>query len=186
LKVNNFGLLRILAATQVVLGHSLAHLELARPRWWSLVDAFPGVPIFFAISGFLISASFERSPKVRNYARNRLLRIYPGLWCCILVTTVVAVAFGYAMLTVPGLIWFGSQLVAIIYPPSFLKSFGFGSYNGSLWTIPIELQFYFLLPLLYWATRGTKHRTTMIAATWAVFTVVAWLFAHNSPLLARA
>jgi hypothetical protein len=32
-------------------------------------------------------------------------------------------------------IWFGSQLVGLIYTPQFMKHFGFGSYNGSLWTL---------------------------------------------------
>ena len=41
-------------------------------------------------------------------------------------------------------------------PPDFLKEFGFGSYNGSLWTIPVELQFYIVLPVLYYMSRLLK------------------------------
>ena len=40
----------------------------------------------FAISGFLISASFERSHNLANYFRNRFLRIFPALWCVVLLT----------------------------------------------------------------------------------------------------
>src|SRR5689334_19790981 len=93
-KPNNFDLLRILAATQVLVVHSARHLGLAKPPWWWLLEAFPGVPIFFAISGFLIAASYERSSTLRNYARNRFLRICPGLWCCVLATIPVAMFFG--------------------------------------------------------------------------------------------
>ena len=60
-RVNNFDLLRIIAASQVVLGHTVGHLDIDHPWGWSLVEAFPGVPIFFGVSGFLISASYERS-----------------------------------------------------------------------------------------------------------------------------
>jgi peptidoglycan/LPS O-acetylase OafA/YrhL len=185
-KVNNFDLLRILAALQVVLAHSVAHLHIPHPPFWSLVDAFPGVPIFFAISGFLISASFERTPNLASYVRNRILRIYPALWCVVLVTVVVASLFGYNFLSLSGLFWLACQLVGLIYTPHFLKSFGFGSYNGALWTIPIELQFYLLLPAFYLGgARLAKHRTTIFLVAWVVFVAVAYVYALKSPPLAE-
>ncbi len=177
-KVNNFDLLRILAATQVVVSHTVAHLGLPHPPLWRLIEAFPGVPIFFTISGFLISASYERSSGVRTYGRNRLLRIFPGLWCVVLLTIPVASAFGFSFLSLRGLAWLAAQLVGLIYTPHFLKPFGFGSYNGALWTIPIELQFYVLLPGLYALTRRSRHRTAWIAAVFVAFIGAGWLFAR--------
>ena len=58
---NNFDLLRIFAATEVMLGHSFGHLQIAEPFGVSIFRNFSGVPIFFVISGYLISASYERS-----------------------------------------------------------------------------------------------------------------------------
>lgn len=173
-KTNNFDLLRILAASQVVAAHTLRHLQIARPAWWSLVEAFPGVAVFFVISGFLISASYERSSGGKSYARNRILRIYPGLWCCVFATVLVASAFGYSFLNWSAALWLTTQLIGAIYTPEFLKNFGFGSYNGSLWTIPIELQFYCALPLLYWATRNVENRTLYIAIAWICFVLIAF------------
>lgn len=186
-RVNNFDLLRILAALQVVLIHSIAHLDIRHPRGWSIVDAFPGVPIFFVISGFLISASYERSAELRSYARNRLLRILPGLWTVIVVTTVVLIAFGYDVLGARGAVWFVMQLCGLIFTPGFLKSFGFGSYNGSLWTIPVELQFYVVLPAFYLATRRwPQRRNALLVGGFAVFTTVALVFVTKSPLLVES
>ncbi len=173
-KINNFDLLRILAASQVVFSHTLWHLRIARPAWWAVIEAFPGVTVFFVISGFLISASFERSSSVKSYARNRVLRIYPGLWCCVFATVVVACAFGYSFLNWSAPVWLGAQLTGVIYTPEFLRNFGFGSYNGSLWTIPIELQFYCALPPLYWATRNVENRTLWIAVAWVCFALIAF------------
>jgi peptidoglycan/LPS O-acetylase OafA/YrhL len=184
-KINNFDLLRILAATQVVLVHSIAHLGLGRPLGLPLVEAFPGVPIFFAISGFLISASFERARDVRSYARNRVLRIYPGLWCVVLVTVPVAALFGFDFLHLRALLWLACQLVGLIFTPGFLKSFGFGSYNGALWTIPIELQFYVLLPFFYLGVRTEKSRTAVFGAAWLAFVIVAFLYALRAQPLAE-
>jgi peptidoglycan/LPS O-acetylase OafA/YrhL len=185
-KVNNFDLLRILAALQVVLIHTVAHLGIDRPALWGLVDAFPGVPIFFAISGFLISASFERTPSLAGYVRNRILRIVPALWCVVLLTVVVAAAFGFDFLHLRALAWLFAQLVGVVFTPSFLQAFGFGSYNGALWTIPIELQFYALLPLFYvGATRDPRLPTRLFAVAFVVFLVIAYAYALRSPPLAE-
>ena len=90
-RVNNFDLLRLIAAIQVVIAHSLRHLQMDLPApWGALLDCFPGVPIFFVISGYLVSSSYERAPSLKAYLRNRCLRIYPGLWVCLMVTMVVA------------------------------------------------------------------------------------------------
>ena len=53
---NNFDLVRFLAASQVVVGHICAGAtpeageSLLRATWW--LGYFPGVPIFFTVSGF--------------------------------------------------------------------------------------------------------------------------------------
>lgn len=106
--------------------------------------------MFFVISGFLISASYERNSDLKNYARNRALRIYPGLWCVIFLTILTIIIFSdisfFRAETIP---WLLSQMAGIIYTPGFLKDFGIGAYHVSLWTIPIELQFYAILPVIY-------------------------------------
>jgi peptidoglycan/LPS O-acetylase OafA/YrhL len=174
LKVNNFDLLRIFAASQVVVCHAVLHLHISAPPWlMKLVYAFPGVPIFFAISGFLISLSYERSSSLKSYCRNRVLRICPGLWCCILATVLVATLCGFSFANGHAPVWLATQLVGGIYTPAFLHNFGIGSYNGSLWTIPVESQFYFVLPLLYWLTRKGKDQTKSLWLAWLAFVAIA-------------
>src|SRR6202011_6269624 len=78
-RVNNFDLLRLLAALQVAVVHSIGFLKPTRyfARLMEAgLDRFPGVPIFFVISGVLISKSYERSDSLRDYIRNRCLRIF--------------------------------------------------------------------------------------------------------------
>ena len=154
-----------------MLCHTVLHLHVAAPPWlMQLAYAFPGVPIFFVISGFLISASYERSPGLKSYCRNRVLRIFPGLWCCILATVVAAALCGFSFLHGRAALWVLGQFAGAIYTPGFLKDFGVGSYNGSLWTIPVELQFYVLLPALYWLTR--RDRTTYFWLLWLAFVAI--------------
>jgi peptidoglycan/LPS O-acetylase OafA/YrhL len=155
-RVNNFDLLRLLAALQVALVHSIGILKptgyFARLLGAGL-DRFPGVPIFFVISGVLISKSYERSDSLRDYLRNRCLRIFPGLWICLVVSVAVILALGVGSLgpiTTPDwLLWWARQMsIFQNFPAAFLKPLSTGL-NRSLWTIPIELEFYIVLPILY-------------------------------------
>lgn len=168
---NNFDLIRIFAATQVLVLHTVERLAIAKPVYADTLAMFPGVPIFFVVSGFLVSASLDRNPALLTYFRNRFLRIFPGLWVCLLATVIVAALFGFNPLTPSGLVWFGAQLAGLIYTPGFLKEFGIGSYNGSLWTIPVELQFYFVLPVLY--LLFGRHRKVGAAIGFIGFACVA-------------
>lgn len=164
-RINNFDLLRLFGAGQVALLHALGFLN---PSALGPVEAilgfFPGVPIFFAISGFLVSLSLERATSIRQYFVNRALRIFPALWVCFLVSLVVVTAAGFGPPSLGQfLLWAGSQLtVAQYYNPDWLRGFGVGALNGSLWTIPVELEFYAVLPLLaVWARTNVKRWVTL-------------------------
>lgn len=82
---NNFDIIRLLAALQVTIGHGLHILQIGGGDFLSLCDLFPGVIIFFTISGFLITMSWERSKTVEKYARNRFLRLFPALFDALLL-----------------------------------------------------------------------------------------------------
>lgn len=174
--LDNFDLLRLLVSVLVLVRHSLYHLDIERPVWWRFFEFFPGVPIFFVISGFLVSASFERNPDLLRYAGNRIRRLFPGLWTCVALTVAVAMYFGYDFLHPAGLLWGGTQLVALIYTPEFLESFGAGTYNGALWTIPVSLQFYVMLPLIYLLLRRTGSFDRGLVVLWGIGLVLALIF----------
>ena len=149
-KVNNFDLLRLMAATEVIFDHYYEHLKLPLSHTaLKVIYLFPGVPVFFVLSGYLISASYERNNSIGNYFRNRALRIYPGLWGCIILTLIVFTVTGVNFFNKQTIAWLLTQLIGFIYTPGFLADYGFGSYNGSLWTIPVELQFYIALPVCF-------------------------------------
>lgn len=183
---NNFNLLRLLAAAQVMIFHSLEHLHVAVPIWLAPLKCFPGVPVFFAISGFLVSASYERSGSLFSYFRNRFLRIYPGLWVVTIAGVLVAMAFGYSFWRLDALTWFLAECAGLISTPAFLRDFGYGSLNASLWTIPLELQFYFVLPAVYALALRTRSPTRVIVMLLVVFSAIAWLAAWALPNMGLA
>ena len=180
-KVNNFDLLRFIAATEVIFDHYFQHFNITlTERQTEILYLFPGVPVFFIISGYLISASFERNTKFKDYIRNRFLRIYPGLWGCLIITVIAISITGVSFLNKQTLAWLPCQFVGIIYTPGFLSTYGIGSYNGSLWSIPVELQFYLMLPILYFIL-PKKSFNYWIFALFLFFAAIDLYFHYPSP-----
>jgi peptidoglycan/LPS O-acetylase OafA/YrhL len=155
---NNFDIIRLLAALQVMVYHGLSFFDLSNT--WQLplrniISYFPGVPIFFAISGFLIYKSLERnSQDLKRYFKNRLIRIFPALWVCLLFTLILL--FLANQITLSSILsssfatWFLAQIsIAQFYKIPLVSDWGVGHPNGSLWSISVELQYYFFLPLLF-------------------------------------
>ena len=177
---------RIIAALQVAVHHSLAHFRLGIDgRFVYILSLFPGVPIFFFASGMLISRSLHRSGDLRNYARNRALRLYPGLWAAFVVGITLAVLGGYRPETslAQFVAWtFGQLSVVQFYNPHFMRAYGTGVLNGSLWTIVVELQFYALLPVLLITLRAIKRgstlRNTVLGVLAALFALANVVFMH--------
>ena len=104
---NHFIWLRYLAAFSIVFSHS-RQFDTA-PSGYSEVIAtlpwlFPGVPVLFFISGFLISLSSIHSSTVAEFLIKRILRIYPPLWAAFILSIVLL--FSTGMLTVHDLDWF--------------------------------------------------------------------------------
>ncbi len=90
---NSFDAMRLLAALSVfwfhqiaVLGHGSVLIPGTRE---TLTLGDLGLITFFALSGFLVTSSLQRSSNPRRYLRSRFLRIYPGLLVCLGVTFVI-------------------------------------------------------------------------------------------------
>lgn len=165
-EANCLNLVRLIAAFQVVYGHTLAHLKIASiPVIGDFLNFFSGVPIFFTMSGFLIWWSIGRSKNFGEYLKKRFWRIFPELWCAVIIEIIV-ILFLYDN----PIDW--SQLFAFIFTqstifqfwtPDFLRGYGCGCPNGSLWTICVLVQFYFVVYFVYKVLHGRKIRAWLVA-----------------------
>jgi peptidoglycan/LPS O-acetylase OafA/YrhL len=144
---------RLTLALAVIFWHSInftgGHVPYA-PLHQFLRDTW--VDAFFAISGFLITASWLSKPRARNYFAARGLRILPGLWVCLIVTAFVIAPIGVAIQGGSAVALLQSR-AAITYVlknsavlPVQLDIAGTprgvpwsGSWNGSLWTLIFEV-----------------------------------------------
>lgn len=171
---NALNLARLVLALAVVVSHTWpvggAGLD---PSVGGLSLGSYAVLGFFGISGYLITGSANRL-SLADYCWKRILRIYPGLWVCLVVT-----AFGFALLA--------AWLRHVTFDPAsaafyvfanlstFVVSAGVGpeldgtafahSWNGPLWSLFFEIFCYVLAALPYlsgvlrrhpirWATGG--------------------------------
>ncbi|MEE4299231.1 MAG: acyltransferase [Pseudomonadales bacterium] len=191
-RLNNFDLIRLVAASSVAIDHTTRHLDLSFGTFGEVAQTFytlfPGVPVFFVVSGYLVSASFHRSPSLSAYARKRALRIFPALWLVFFGSLATVVAFGFVTrevaLSPAFFAWCAGQLTVMqIYNPDFLRGFGVGVLNGSLWTVPVEIGFYVALPMIFGlATRarlaGTKLDSCLVGLVLASWALGRWVLTH--------
>jgi peptidoglycan/LPS O-acetylase OafA/YrhL len=165
MKYNNFDLLRLFAAVQVVLmhanGHVMSEFGYSLTGFWAvlslLLSYFPGVHIFFLISGFLISMSYEKNKNLRSYSLNRVLRIYPALYVNIFIGVIILFYFDFVQFDTEFFGWLIAQMsIGQIYNLEAFRGFGVGTINGVVWTLSVELIFYIILPFLIYIY--TKNR----------------------------
>jgi len=148
---NNFDFVRLLAATLVFLSHQhvlTGHGELLLLP--GLSAGAVGVGVFFAVSGFLVTQSWMRDPHLVRFAVKRLLRIWPGLAVAVFLTVFVV---GSAATSLPLGDFLSSRAtydyfnilrfkIYYVLPGVFEGNPYPRGVNGSLWTIPIEVQWY--------------------------------------------
>src|SRR5579871_4355495 len=156
---NNFSLLRLSAALIVVLMHSSPVLGLGPPENGFLLAqvgrGFGPMALdwLFVTSGFLVTASLFNRGDVNHFIWARALRLYPALWLCLpLLVFVLAPAVSalpareyYTSKETWTYFWRGVTLVnGIRYslPGVFDGNPLKGEFNGSLWTLPVELRMY--------------------------------------------
>jgi len=189
---NNFNLLRIVAASLVLLTHSFGMTgggsrEMLYTTFGMSFGSW-AVDIFFVASGFLIAKSWDRTKSVRTFVRARVARIYPGLWVCVLVC---AVGIGPVFTTLP-LLEYSMHLETIkfVIENSTLILNGVstslpGTFVGQsvgvvypLWTMPYEIKMYLALLGLGWS--GWLYRRNVVPVIVIVaFSIYAWYMFEN-------
>lgn len=196
-KKNGFDLLRYAAAVSVMMlhysGYAMILSENPSVTAAAVMDGtrritllFPGVVILFAMSGFLVSASFERAKTRKAFFLKRVLRIYPELWICTLINLAVVCVLVPELLDRSILLWLVTQVFGIANTPACLKGLPTGSINGALWTVFTEVQLYLVLGMVYpFLQKMKKSYWTAFLSALAVLNLVCAAAARDGGIAAK-
>ena len=161
-----------------------------------LSGGFVGVDVFFVISGYLISGIIlhkkeQNKFQFADFYISRFKRLLPAYLIFLLVTFLGAV-----MLYLPsdilgvrnGVFW-----SSIFYSNKYLSTldtyFGMSSQENPLlhtWTLAIEMQFYFLLPILLFFIKNKKYLNYVIFSITIVllgYSFVNSTYLHNKEMM---
>lgn len=166
---NNFDFLRVLLAFIVFVGH-LGTLSASKEL--KILENSPieiAVFGFFIVSGFLIARSYDRSSSLKSYIKKRINRIVPAyllvvFLCAILLSLVSTLPFReYFSNTQVYKYLFWNSLFLNFKAPWLPGVFGNQAVNGALWTLKVEMSYYFCVPLLFLLFgKNNKYRNTSL------------------------
>lgn len=167
---NNFDFIRVLLAFIVFLGHlgTLSASEELKILEHSPIEI--AVFGFFVVSGFLIARSYDRSSSLKSYLKKRILRIVPAyllvvFLCAILLSLVSTLSlYDYFKNTQVYKYLFWNSLFLNFKAPWLPGVFGNQAVNGALWTLKVEMCYYFCVPLLFLLFgKNNKYRNISLA-----------------------
>lgn len=139
---------------------------------WIPETGFIGVHFFFCLSGFVIAYPFLRAqaagepePRWGHFAWRRFIKIMPSY----LLSIAIAYATGYAATQRYGTQPWQEILTHLLFIHTWWPQ-TYGSINGVLWTLAVEVEFYALFPLVWWCF----SRRPWITATVMILIAELW------------
>ncbi len=146
------------------------------------------LPMFFALSGFLVAGSLERSRTLVSFLGLRVLRIVPAL---MVDTAVAALVIGplftaeplSAYLTNRHFVSYWLNVIGIIHfslPGVFDDHVWPSVVNRQLWTLPFELECYLAIALLavLGLVRSRRRLLVSVGALWLLVIISDGAFKH--------
>ncbi len=154
---NSFDLVRFILAALVLFSHHYGLSGFAAPKV-PLIDISWGrfaVFAFFAVSGFLMYNSLQRSSDFYFYFTSRLLRIVPNLIVAVVATSfILMIIFSNYDNVLSHLYYIRKDALSFIAKPSYWITGIFEDrpdrgINGSLWTLQYEFFMYIVIFLIF-------------------------------------
>jgi peptidoglycan/LPS O-acetylase OafA/YrhL len=172
--------MRAIAVLAVIVNHFTSSV---------LPCGYVGVDIFFAISGFVITASLVGRGEstlgefILAFYSRRIRRLWPGLLLCVLVTGVVISFFEQSpvvsLRTGIAALFAVSNLYLLKEATNYFGSAASLNAFTHTWSLGVEEQFYLVYPLLYWfGLHRVGSRRRMLAALLMMGTLMVSLVAY--------
>ncbi|MDT0190352.1 acyltransferase family protein [Rothia terrae] len=175
-QLNLLTVLRGPAALLVFAFHILHNTQWT--TWVPLASmGYTGVSLFFVLSGFVLTWSYNPARSYKEFLVRRIARIYPLHLLMFCVAVLVPVT-AYEFELLPAL---ANLFLLQSWVPAWNYIF---SMNAVSWSLSNELFFYVLTPVfLLWLSRPSLHKYlkyAMMIGLWGCITLVAALIARHS------
>lgn len=180
---------RLVLASGVIIQHSWPLTGRKLPALGEQLLTQVWVDGFFVVSGFLITSSWVRNPRLREYFVARILRIFPGLWVCLAVVAFVAAPIGVAiqggsaarLLLSPAPItyWLNNAVLNVYHAgiDGTPKNVPFpGVWDGVLWTLIFEMFCYIAVAVA--GVAGLFNRRWPAPVVFTLFLLAAVLVSY--------
>lgn len=182
--ISGFNGLRTLAVVGVIFYH--LQPELAR-------GGFLGVPIFFVLSGYLITDLLrqelleKRKIDIRAFYVRRMKRLYPAMIAMFLVTTTYMTLFQRNLLNnlrgemISSLLYFNNWW-QIAQGSSYFEQFGNPSPFTHIWSLSLEGQYYLIWPIVFiLLIKFVKHQSKIfqIVAFFSLISAMAMAIIYS-------
>jgi peptidoglycan/LPS O-acetylase OafA/YrhL len=160
-RLNELDALRGIAACMVMVFHYTWQLATYMPHLsetqWGFGAGSYGLHLFFAISGFVIFMTLDKTRSAVDFAVSRFARLFPAYWAGIAITTLTVHALDEPTLQVPA-------EVVLVNLTMIQRYFYLPSVDGVYWSLSIELGFYACM-LALWHLKGL-NRIELILLGW--------------------
>lgn len=149
----------------------------------AFIHAWLGVYLFFAISGYVIYMTLLRSQNILMFGVSRYLRLMPAM----LVASVFIYAASFFTPERPsGAVGFLDLLTSITFiDPEFINKatgLGLNSLDSAFWSLYVEVQFYFLAAILFFAFKDKQlHGLAILYVTYFTTYVLSTLDIGGAP-----
>ncbi|MDO6405346.1 acyltransferase family protein [Pantoea phytobeneficialis] len=150
---NCFDIVRLFAAYMVIYSHHHTFMSLPDHVFRGLLTLGGlSVAIFFSVSGFLVTQSFQRTPNYIGFMTKRVKRIFPALIVCSFLMIYIIAPFyqkdaiNYIFSSDAFSYFMRISMMLPVNVPDVFAGYKFeGPINGSLWTLSMEFACYLVL-----------------------------------------
>lgn len=183
-RYQNLGAYRLILAILVALSH-FSQADIGPVGFDKLIRPFQpgaiGVYSFFVVSGYIITSAYDQfyTGRTKAFFVNRFMRIYPPFLFAFFISyaahagaSLLSLAsFGESVL---GLKTIFRNLLSVVDPSVPVAKEGYYLFVRYVWAIVIELQFYIVAGITFWASFVSGRHAITVQRAVTIVIIVAW------------
>ncbi len=143
MRLNELDAFRGVAATAVVLYHYTTRYNeiFGTTSVLNFTYGWLGVPLFFILSGFVITLTINVCKSPYEFLYKRFIRLYPTYWICLVITLSAIYLTNFNAFKLP--------IIDVLMNFTMVSDIlGFKYVDGAYWSLLPELLFYFFMAVL--------------------------------------